>query len=427
MIARRITVALLVLLVAAAAAVAWLNFRDEAPPPARAASDRAAQVATGEYLARIGNCGGCHTARGGQPFAGGRGIPTPFGVVRASNLTPDDETGLGRWTAEEFWRALHNGRSKDGRLLYPAFPYTSYTEVTREDSDALFAYLRSLQPVRLPNLPHELRFPYDNQVALAIWRALYFRPGVFERDASRDAAWNRGAYLVRGLGHCSACHSARNVLGATDEDAPLAGGAIPMQGWYAPSLASNREAGLGDWEIEHIVQLLKVGVTPRGSVLGPMAEVVFRSTQYLKDDDARAIATFLKVLPSTVAEVPRAESWPVVDTAVMDAGAEIYENRCADCHGKAGEGVAGMYPALAGNRAVTLASPANAIRAVLSGGFPPGTAGNPRPFGMPPSAPFLTDEEVAAVVSYIRNAWGNRASPVASWEVGRQTRGAARD
>ena len=200
-----------------------------------------------------------------------------------------------------------------------------------------------------------------------------------------------------------------------------------MQGWYAPSLTSNDEAGLGDWPVEHIVQLLKVGVAPRGSVLGPMAEVVFRSTQYLSDDDARAIATFLRILPSTVTEIAEAQSLPVVDTAVMDAGAKIYEQRCADCHGKEGEGVAGMYPALAGNRAVTLGSPANAIRAVLSGGFPPGTAGNPRPFGMPPFAPFLTDEEVASVLSYVRNAWGNRAAPVASWEVGRQTRGATRD
>src|SRR5690606_18837383 len=180
---------------------------------------------------------------------------------------------------------MHHGRSKDGRLLYPAFPYVNYTLVSREDSDALLAFLRSQQPVRRPNLAHELRFPYDSQAALAVWRALFFRPGRFEPDATRTPEWNRGAYLVRGLGHCSACHAPRTFLGATREKLELSGGLIPMQNWYAPSLGSPQEAGVSDWPIQEVVDLLRTGVSSRGTVMGPMAEVVFRSTQHLSETD----------------------------------------------------------------------------------------------------------------------------------------------
>jgi mono/diheme cytochrome c family protein len=422
---KRFALLLLALVVVAVGVVAWLNFRDEGYDGDTTRTASKESITRGEYLARIGNCEACHTRRGGAAFAGGRGIPTPFGTVYATNLTPDSATGLGRWTAAEFWRALHNGRSRSGRLLYPAFPYPHYTEMRREDSDALFDYLRSLPAVAEPNVQHALRFPYNTQAALAVWRALYFRPGAYVDAAERPPEWNRGAYLVRGLGHCGACHASRDPLGGlTDSDA-LGGGLIPMQGWYAPSLASRSEAGVQDWDVAQVVALLKVGTSSRGSVLGPMAEVVYRSTQYLSDGDARAIATFLKSLP----DLPLPPAAPVAapDALVIEHGRAIYVERCRDCHGDAGEGRANVYPALAGNRAVVLASPANSIRAVLNGGFPPGTAGNPRPFGMPPFAPFLSDGDVAAVVTYIRNAWGNRASSVADWQVGRFARGAARE
>jgi len=410
---------------ASTAALWWLNVRDESTTTTQA-TPTPASIATGAYLARIGNCAGCHTRRGGAPFAGGRGIPTPFGTVYASNLTPDDDTGLGRWTRDDFWRAMHNGRSRDGRLLYPAFPYPHYTEVLREDVDALFDYLRSVPPARERRRAHELRFPYDTQLALAVWRALYFRPGVYEPDRARPADWNRGAYLVRGLGHCGACHAARNPLGASPDSDTLGGGLIPMQGWYAPSLASKREAGVQDWPSGSVVALLTTGVTPRASVLGPMAEVVYASTQHLTLQDATAIATFLKSLPDPSIDTPRAA--PAEPTPQqMERGRAIYDDRCAGCHGANGEGWPGQYPPLAGNRAVLLDNAANPIRAVLSGGFSPGTAGNPRPYGMPAFAPFLNDDEIASVVSYVRNAWGNRASAVADWQVARLARGAVRE
>ncbi|MFP5406098.1 MAG: c-type cytochrome, partial [Gammaproteobacteria bacterium] len=250
----------------------------------------------GRYLALAGNCAACHTVRGGAPYAGGLGLRTPFGTVYASNLTPDEKTGIGRWNAEQFWQAMHEGRSGDGRLLYPAFPYPNYTEVTREDSDAIFAWLRSLAPVERANQPHELRFPYNTQAALRAWRALFFKPATFQPDDTRSPEWNRGAYLVRGLGHCAACHSTRNIFGAVTEEDLLAGGLIPMQNWYAPSLSAPEEAGVAHWKTGDVVALLRTGVAPTASVMGPMAEVVYGSTQHLSDADLNAIAVFLQEL-----------------------------------------------------------------------------------------------------------------------------------
>lgn len=404
-------------IVAAAIAIVWvLNFRGEelvsGEPTALAAPQL---VQRGAYLARAGNCMGCHSSPGGPAFAGGNAIETPFGTVYASNLTPDDETGLGRWNASHFWRAMHNGRSKDGRLLYPAFPYPNYTQVTREDSDAIFAFLRSLPPVRQAAPAHELRWPYSSQAALAVWRALYFTPGTYVPDPSQTAEWNRGAYLVRGLGHCAACHTARNALGAPGES-DLGGGQIPMQNWYAPSLASPSEAGVADWSTAEIAALLKNGTTPRASVLGPMAEVVLHSTQHLGDADLASMAVFLRTLPQEKAQPPAPAA---LRTEVAQLGAKLYGKHCAQCHGAQGEGVPGAYPALAGNRAVTMRSTANLVQIVLNGGFSPATAGNPRPFGMPPYVLVLDDAQTAAVLSHIRNAWGNRADAVSQLDVAR--------
>lgn len=411
--------------VAGAAAVWALNHRDESPiREEQRFAPTAEQIERGRYLAQAGNCIACHTTRGGADYAGGRGIDTPFGTIYASNLTPDAETGLGRWTPDHFWRAMHNGRSRDGRLLYPAFPYPNYTQVTREDADALFAFLQSLPPVAQQNRPHALRFPYNTQAALALWRALFFSPGEFEPQADRPAEWNRGAYLVRGLGHCTACHGERNVFGATSGGLELGGGLIPMQNWYAPSLAAAHEAGVAGWDTAHVAALLQDGVSPRASVMGPMAEVVFSSTQYLTQADARAMAVFLKDLPQAPPPEPREE--PIErDREQMARGAELYEQHCAQCHGESGEGAAGAYPPLAGNRAVTMAVPANLIRVVLSGGYPPSTGGNPRPYGMPPFSHVLSDAEVAAVVTFMRGAWGNDAEPVSHFDVYRNRRGAS--
>ena len=408
------------LLIAAAAGVGVtvvlaLNFRDESPLVADTAPFTPQQVARGEYLARAGNCAGCHTERGGVPYAGGRGIATPFGTVFAPNLTPHPQHGLGGWTAALFWRAMHNGRSADGRLLYPAFPYTELTRVTREDSDALFAYLRSLPPTDKPNRPHALGFPYNTQAALAVWRAAFFRPGSMPHDGTHSAAWSRGAYLVEGLGHCNACHTSRNALGASSGIA-LGGGLIPIQNWYAPSLSDAREAGVGEWELPKIVALLRSGVADAsrgGSVTGPMAEVVTGSLQHLSADDLLAMATYLKALSRHEVKNPPAPA------AVMAQGGQLYKQHCVDCHGEDGEGAPPAYPPLAGNRAVTMDSPANLVHIVLEGGFAPSTPANPRPYGMPPFATVLSDAELASVLSYVRGSWGNGGAEVSPLDVAR--------
>ena len=406
--------------VVAAGTIAWLSVRDDTPSQRGDASVTGnGLVGLGEYLVRAGSCEGCHTERGGARFAGGRAIETPFGIVYSSNLTPD-ASGLGAWTSDDFWRALHNGRSRDGHLLYPAFPYPNYTRLARGDADAMFAYLKSLAPVAAAPKPHALRFPFDQAAALAAWRALFFRPAGFQPDREQTPSWNRGAYLVETLGHCNACHSQRNAFGATAGPLDLAGGLIPVQNWYAPSLNDRNEAGVETWPVADVVALLKTGVSAQASVQGPMAEVVAGSTQHLRDADLVAMATYLKKLPSRTVNVVVTEA-----SVGNKAGRVIYERHCSGCHGERGEGVAGAYPALAGNRAVTLTPAANLVHIVLRGGFPPTTAGNPRPFGMPPFATVLSDEEVAAVLSHVRGTWGNHAAPVSTLEVAR-FRGSAR-
>jgi mono/diheme cytochrome c family protein len=373
-------------------------------------------VKRGEYLARAGDCIACHTAPDGRTFSGGRAMPTPFGTLYSSNITPDPETGIGKWSADDFYRTMHSGRFPDGGLIYPAMPFASYTKVTRADSDAIFAYLKSIPPVRQKNREHDLRFPYDNRQLILGWRTLFFTEGEYKNDPNKSVEWNRGAYLVEGLGHCGMCHSPINALGGTSQSDAFKGGLIPMQNWYAPSLTSNREAGLGDWSIKDITDLLQTGVSARGVVYGPMAEVVHNSLQYLTDEDARAMAVYLKGIAegSSSSSAPISTLPTTESSLLISLGKTVYDKNCASCHGAQGEGKPPHWPPLANNQSIEMESAVNPIRMVLNGGYPPGTKGNPRPYGMPPFAGMLSDNEVAAVVSYIRTAWGNRGTPVSA-------------
>lgn len=403
---------------ASASASATASTPSAAPSTAPSSTTAGASpVERGAYLARAGNCMACHTARGGAPWAGGRGIETPFGTVVAGNLTPDPATGIGRWSADDFWRAMREGRSRDGRLLYPAFPYTSYSGITREDSDALFAYLKSLPAVTQENRPHALRWPYGTQAALWAWRTLYFKPQRIEPDPRRSAEWNRGAYLVRTLGHCAECHAPRNRWGALQDAPALRGGHMPVQRWYAPSLADPREAAVHDWTLQDTVTLLRTGRNAHASVMGPMAEAVLHGTQHLSEADLRAMATYLRELPRADPLPTRAIAATAVSTELRQLGAAHYEKHCAQCHGDRGQGVAGIYPRLAGNRAVTHADPSNLLQVVLHGGFAPATAAQPRPFGMPPYVLQFNDTDLAAVLTHIRTQWGHQAAPVTALQV----------
>ena len=374
-----------------------------------------ALIAKGEYLATVGDCASCHTERGGVRYAGGRVLPTPFGNIPAPNITPDRETGLGGWSFEDFWQALHSGKGRHGELLYPVFSYTSFTKVTRDDALAIFAYLQSLPATHQVAKPLGLGFPYSMRNSLKAWRALYFQEGEFQPDPTKSDDWNRGAYLVQGLGHCNECHAPRDSLGGSQSKPSLAGGQIPVQNWYAPDLSTQANGGLEGWSEQDIVDLLKNGQSARGAAFGPMAEVVQQSTQHMRDEDLRAIATYLQSLP---ARVPLPEEKSQLDTRpILAQGAKVYAERCADCHGKDGNGVAGVYPPLNGNSSVNEPSGINAVRVVLLGGFPPVTKGNPRPYSMPPFAQQLNDSDVAAVVTYIRQSWSNHASLVMERDV----------
>jgi mono/diheme cytochrome c family protein len=419
---KRILLLAVVVLIVILGLVFYLGLKDDAvPAPAVTAVNANEQAVRGKYLAQAGDCMACHTARGGTPYAGGRTIQTPFGVIYSPNITPDNATGIGNWSADDFWRAIHNGKSKDGTLLYPAFPYPNYTKITRADADAMFAYFKTLPPVAQQNHRPELRFPYDQRLLLVGWRAFFFRPGEYSQEASQSVEWNRGAYLVQGLGHCSACHTARNMFGATKTRGELGGGLIPMLNWYAPSLTSETEAGLGAWEVQHIADLLKTGVSARGVASGPMAEVVQKSLQYLSDSDIRAMGTYLKSLPQTTekkAGDTDAASRPE-NQNMLKLGATLYEKHCVECHKASGEGAPPHIPSLAGNRSVVQSLAVNPLRMVLHGGYSPSTEGNPRPYGMPPFGASLSDQEVAALVSYMRNSWGNHGSMVSSNQVSR--------
>ncbi|GGY25061.1 alcohol dehydrogenase [Rhodanobacter panaciterrae] len=369
-----------------------------------------ALIARGEYLATLGDCAGCHTAQGGARFAGGRSLATPFGNIPVPNITPDRETGLGDWSFEDFWQALHAGKGRHGELLYPAFSYTSYTKVTHDDALAMFAYLQSLPPVHQPAPALALNFPYSVRKSLTAWRALYFREGEYKPDPAQSPQWNRGAYLVQGLGHCNECHAARDSLGGTPGDLHLTGGQIPMQNWYAPDLSTQQNGGLQGWSAQDIVDLLKTGQSAKGVAFGPMADVVASSTQHMSDDDLQAVATYLQSLPPRTPLVEEPQLFNA--KAIVQQGEKIYTQHCADCHGKDGSGIAGVYPPLNGNSSVTEPTGLNATRMVLLGGFAPVTAANPRPYSMPPFAQQLSDSEVSAVVSYMRRSWTNNASVV---------------
>ncbi|MEY3062216.1 MAG: hypothetical protein RL629_239 [Pseudomonadota bacterium] len=385
----------------------------------------ATQVNQGQTLLNLGNCLACHTERGQPMGVGGRAFETPFGSVYSSNLTPHLVQGLGTWQADDFWRALHYGKSKDGRLLTPVFPYKHTTLITRDDSDAMFAALKTLQPETtqkpIPKVSETLAWPYNSAVAIAIWRSLFFSSGTYKPQDNKSNEWNRGAYLAQGLGHCAACHSPRNAWGASGEVNDFSGGLMPLVNWYAPSLLSAQETGLAQQSISEIALLLKSGQNVMAVASGPMAEVVQHSTQHWPEADLLAVATYLKEQAQTNSVSTITNKPPITKSSgnFLSLGAKIYEQHCEQCHQAQGQGVTHAYPALAQNRAVLLSDPTNLVQAVLYGGYPAATTHNPRPFGMPPFVLTLEDQEIAAVLTHLRSQWGNQAAEVTPLQVNR--------
>ncbi|MGH8713184.1 MAG: c-type cytochrome [Casimicrobiaceae bacterium] len=382
-------------------------------PSAQAQGATFTTVQRGRYLVEAGDCAACHTADGGQPLAGGRAVPTPFGTIYSTNITPDKETGIGQWTNEDFYKAMHEGIGPGGKRYYPAFPYPWYTKLGADDVRAIKAYLDVIPAVRQKNQPPELPWPLSVRTVMAGWNALYFHQGTYRGDASKSAAWNRGAYLVEGPGHCGACHTPKNVLGGPKKDEHLAGGY--GEHWYAMSLTGDVRDGLGAWSAQEIVDYLKTGSIAKAAAAGPMAEVVRNSTQYLSDSDLVAIATYLKDIPAGKNAVGARSTR--IDPAAMGRGEALYMDNCTGCHLENGSGIAEVFPPLKASAAVQAKDPATVLEAMIDGATVVATRQKPTGLSMPAFGWKLSDAELADLATYIRNAWGNAASPVSASQV----------
>lgn len=371
------------------------------------------RIANGRYQAVLGDCAGCHTLPGGAPFAGGVALPTPFGTLVAPNITPDVETGIGGWSETDFRSAMKKGVGHDGVRLYPAMPYPAYTRMSDRDVADLWAYLRTLQPVRNEITSNQLPFPFNIRAVMIGWNWLNFTPGAFKADPNRSAEWNRGAYIVQGAGHCATCHSPKTALGA-DKTSAFLGGAV-LQNWLAPKITNAQREGLGAWSVDDVTAYLKTGANRFDIASGPMAEVVTNSTSQMTDADRRAIAVYLKDLPG---EANKATPVAANDPG-MKAGAAVYADNCSACHGLKGEGQPKLFPQLAGSALIQQADATSLIRVVLAGSQAAGTQAAPTTPAMPSLAWRLNDAQVADVLTYVRNMWGNAATPVAPDAVGK--------
>ncbi|NIG22153.1 c-type cytochrome [Pantoea sp. Al-1710] len=409
-----------VIAAAVAAGMLWMNGDTSADdvasdnvltsqPPTAADS---AAIERGRYVAIASDCTACHTMPESKlPLAGGYSISTPFGGIYASNITPDSETGIGSWTERDFFRAVRHGKGKEGEHLYPAMPYNAYVKLTDQDMHDLWMYLRSVKPIHYQVPETNLGFPYNIRLAMMGWNLLFFRNAGFQPDSSKSAEWNRGAYLVEGPEHCAACHTAKNLIGGDSSDY-LQGGNLGE--WHAPDITPNPHVGIGSWSEQQVVDYLKLGSNHVAVASGPMAEAVTNSTQHLTDADLRAIAVYLKQVPASTTTLPQPLS---MDNAQMKMGENVYSANCTACHNSDGKGIPNLAASLANNPGLLADDASSIITTVLQGGRGAVTAGNPTSGAMPSFAWKLSDEQVAAVATYLRNSWGNAAKPVRADEV----------
>jgi mono/diheme cytochrome c family protein len=373
-------------------------------------SPNAPQLRRGQYLVAAGDCMSCHLRDGGQPLAGGLGLKTPFGVIYSPNITSDKDTGIGNWTADQFYRAMHDGIDDEGKNLYPAFPYPWFRIVSREDSDAILAFLKSTPAVRYTPPNNDLTFPLGFRFTVKGWNLLYLNSHDFKADPAQSPEWNRGAYLVEGLGHCGGCHTPKNGLGADKSGRSFQGGTL--DNWVAPDLTANDRTGLGTWTIDDVSEYLRTGRNAHAGAGGAMADVITYSTSLLTDADRHAMATYLKsqtASPSVASAAP--------NPGAMKRGAAIYSDACASCHLENGVGQPRYFPPLGPNAMLQQADPIGLEHLILAGGRIGTSPTRPSPMTMPSFAWKLTDQEVADVSTYIRNSWGNHAAAVSVSDV----------
>lgn len=383
-------------------------------PHSAIATARPEAIDRGAYLAAAGDCVVCHTRAGGEPFAGGVALHAEFGTVYSTNITPDTATGIGNWTPGDFYRALHDGSAADGHHLYPAFPYPYFTHISRGDSDALFAYFSSLRPVRYKTPANSLIFPANIRSLMVFWNLLFFSEKPLRTDPARSASWNRGAQIVNGVGHCGGCHTPKNFFFA-DKFAQAFQGEV-IDGWFAANLTASQSDGLGSWTETDVVQYLRTGKNRFGYVAGSMQDVITKSTSRMSDTDLAAIATYLKSLRPAPGRMRTRAAAPV-----MAAGQTIFVERCASCHQESSAAPSGDFPRLTGNTLVLARDPTTVVRVILQGSQSAAVRGVPVGFSMP-AFPVLTNDELAEVATYIRNAWGNSAGSVTTAQVAALTR-----
>ena len=367
-------------------------------------------VSRGHYLAILGDCAGCHTREHGPAYAGGLPFQAQFGTVYSTNITPDRKTGIGSWTADQFYRALHEGIAADGHHLYPAFPYVYFSRISRQESDDLFAFLKTQKPVNQPPTPNRLMFPFNIRAGLIFWDWLYLPKTAPKINPARSTAWKRGEYIVNGLGHCGGCHTPKDILFGDITSKLLTGGVV--DNWYAADLTGNPHLGLGKWRQDDVARFLATGRNQYATAAGNMQEKVTLSTSHMTEEDRVAIATYLKSLP---ADQPQTPAEPRPDQ--MAEGQAIFVARCQGCHQPPGQpdqpsaGPLPDYPKLAGDTLILGRDPATVVRIILQGAESPVTPNEKTTYSMPAFAT-LSDGEIAAVATYIRNSWGNRAGPV---------------
>ena len=381
-------------------------------------------IARGEYLAKLGDCGACHSTPGNPPFSGGLKMALPIGAIYTTNITPDKTYGIGRFTLADFDRALRFGVA-NGNTLYPAMPFASYAILTREDVKALYAYFEfGVKAAAVPNRRSDIVYPLSMRWPLTYWRLAFApKPKPFDGKAFADAAVARGAYFVEGLGHCGECHTPRGVAlqvkaqNGRDGDEFLRGG--PVENWYAPSLRNGGPDTIAGWSESQISQFLQSGANHSGIAFGSRATVIVNSTQLPSRKILQPTAKYLKTLQDAPADRRRArfayDERTDRELASGDAkqrGALLYLDNCAACHRPDGRGYEGVFPSLAGNPVVATANPLSLVTIVLQGSKTSRTSTTPAQFAMPAFAWRLTDQEGADIISFIRSSWGNAAKPV---------------
>ena len=392
---------------------------------ARAAGPVSPPLGDGEYLARAADCVACHSIPSGKAFAGGLKMGTPLGAIYSTNITPDSATGIGSYTLADFERAVRRGIAKNGRHLYPAMPYPSYSKLSEADVAVLYRFfMKQVPPVRQANLKSEIPALLSPRWPLSIWNAFFAPSGSYVAKPGHDAAWNRGAYLVQGPGHCGACHTPRGIgiqEKSLDESGPTYLAGEELDAWYAPSLRADLRTGLGTWSKEDIGQFLKQGHNRIGTAFGSMTEAINNSTSYLSDNDIDAVATYLKSLPATSAQqavaYDTATAAALRDSPATQPGGAVYAGACASCHGLDAKGFTPYMPALVGNPVVLDRDPSSLINLMLNGSIPLVAAGMPDAYRMPQFRQQLSDQDIADVISFIRDGWGNGATPVTAAQV----------